>query len=297
MLWKLALLCSLSFGTEDGPPKGHLVIVGGGTTVEEIRLKALTLAGGPKARVVVVPQASTDPEAGKKLAERWREDGATDIVVLDLSDPKAARDAIGSADLIWMRGGSQNRLMDALTKGGVADAIRARYRAGATVAGTSAGAAVMSTVMISGYSGPRNTPQGRVPRIEKGLGLWPEVVVDQHFSQRQRIERLTKVVADHAELIGVGIDESTAVVVNNGREFEVIGRSNVIIIDSRKAVHTKPKPEEKDSPKPKSGPMSDDDDAPFEPITVKLKAGMRFSLDKGSLPLLETQTARAAPTR
>src|SRR5438874_13074817 len=100
MLWKLALLCSLSFGPEDGPPKGHLIIIGGGPTIEEIRLKALTLAGGPKARVVVVPQASSDPEAGKKLAERWREDGATDIVILDLSVPKDARAATGSADLI-----------------------------------------------------------------------------------------------------------------------------------------------------------------------------------------------------
>src|SRR3712207_6272538 len=113
MLSLLAVVSALAFAPPDGPPKGHLVILGGGSTTEHIRQKALALAGGTKARVLLVPHASGDPQAGPKMAEAWR-GLAEDVEVLRLEDPEAARAQIGRADLIWMRGGNQNRLMDAL---------------------------------------------------------------------------------------------------------------------------------------------------------------------------------------
>ncbi|HEU5115674.1 MAG TPA: cyanophycinase, partial [Isosphaeraceae bacterium] len=217
-----------------GVPKGRLVIVGGGGSTEPIRQRALELAGGPKdAHVLLVPHASGDPQsAGEYMLQSWKDDGVEHLTVLDLEDEKTAVEAIRDADLIWMRGGSQTRLMEALGPEVIARALRDRYHEGAIIGGTSAGAAVMSRLMIAGYAGRRDTPEGARARTADGLGLWPEVVVDQHFLRRNRIERLRSVVLEHPALLGVGIDESTGVIVR-GREFEIIG-----IRDTQKKVVT-----------------------------------------------------------
>ncbi|MBX6315664.1 MAG: cyanophycinase, partial [Isosphaeraceae bacterium] len=248
MIGNLILLTALLLGADGELPKGHLVIAGGGTTTPEIMQRTLDLAGGLKAQIVLIPQASPYPTAGQRMLERWRANGAEHVTVLDLTDPKAAVAAIEGADLIWIGGGNQARLMEALAGTGVAEAIQARFQRGATVYGTSAGAAVMSSLMIAGYTGPRGTPGGGKALIAKGLGLWPDVIVDQHFLRRRRFDRLKGAVREHPDKIGVGIDESTAVVVS-GREFEVLGASEVIVIDPRKP--TRPKAGgEADPPKP-----------------------------------------------
>ena len=113
------------------------------------------------------------------------------------------------------------------------DAIRARYRDGALVGGTSAGAAVMSASMITGEADLQSITAAKT-ELKPGLGLWPEVIVDQHFLKRQRNNRLISAVLDHPELVGVGVDETTAVFVT-GREFEVLGKNSVVVIDARKA--------------------------------------------------------------
>jgi cyanophycinase len=155
--------------------------------------------------------------------------------------------------------------MRALAKTDVPEAIRRRYMEGAIVGGTSAGAAVMSQVMIAGKSDLGSLTAGDTPTYT-GLGLWPDVIVDQHFLKRGRFSRLTTAVLDRPKLIGVGIDESTAVVVT-GRTFEVIGRSNVVVVDARKATMTHAKNGE-----PAAGAN----------LTMHvLRAGMRFDLDRG----------------
>jgi cyanophycinase len=143
-----------------------------------MKKRVLELAGGPKSRVVIIPQASNLPAAGPKSAEKWREAGAEDVTLLDLTDPKAAVRTILHADLIWISGGDQGRLMKRLKGTGVPEAIHARYRAGATVGGASAGAAVMSRTMIArgGEEYPR--PLANFPIFGEGLGLWPGVIVD-----------------------------------------------------------------------------------------------------------------------
>ena len=118
-----------------------------------------------------------------------------------------------------MPGGDQTRFMKAIEGTGLDEVIRARYRAGAIVGGTSAGAAVISEAMITGDADLQSLT-ARKTVIAKGLGLWPEVIVDQHFLKRQRDNRLISAVIDHPTLVGVGIDESTAVIVH-GASFDV----------------------------------------------------------------------------
>ncbi|PCI38043.1 MAG: cyanophycinase [Elusimicrobia bacterium] len=221
-------------------PKGKLVIVGGGSVGAAILQKTLELAGGPTARVLVIPQASSVAEVGKEVLEMWLKAGAAAGEVLDLSNRASALEQIQKADFIWMTGGKQKRLIRALKGTGVPEAIWKRFAQGAVVGGTSAGAAVMSEVMITGSS-----EQGAIPGTEgvktgKGLGLWPEVIVDQHFLRRNRFFRLLNAVLGLPKFLGIGIDESTAVVLQ-GREFEVVGESSVVVIDGRSRLGTEVK--------------------------------------------------------
>ncbi len=232
-----ALLALLLAADPAGTPKGKLVPVGGGST-EPLRKHILELAGGSNARVLVVPQASSQSD-GKDAAKMWLDLGAKSAEPLVLDDTTAAVKSVESANFIWMSGGDQNRITAKLPREVVA-AIVKRYRDGAVVGGTSAGAAVMSSVMITGDA-ELNAIRQRATKTADGLGLWPEVIVDQHFVKRQRFNRLLSAVMDHPTLVGVGIDESTGVVVS-GNAFEVIGIGQVVVIDGRKATVAPMKP-------------------------------------------------------
>lgn len=215
--------------------RGALVVVGGGGTTDEIIARALTLAGGKDARMLVVPQASSDPKSGEESKVFWMEHGATNVGVLDLSDHARALDEIGRAAFLWMPGGDQTRLMEELEKADVVDAIRRRHESGAVVGGTSAGAAVISQVMlIGGDKADLKSVRGGGTQTSPGLGLWPTAIVDQHFVQRQRFTRLLSCVLDNPGKIGVGIDEKTAAIVSGDR-IEVVGESTVLVVDARGA--------------------------------------------------------------
>jgi cyanophycinase len=227
------LLLLAALAPQEAKPKGRLVVVGGGKTLPEIVKRTLELAGGAEAVVVVIPQASSKSD-GKASAEQWTAAGAKKASVLDLSDPKAAVARVKEATLLWMPGGDQAELMKALEKTGVPEAIRQRYHEGAVVGGTSAGAAAMSKVMIAGTAKDSDDPI-----LAEGLGLWPEAIVDQHFVARSRLPRLLKAVIDRPQLLGIGVDESTAAVVV-GSEFEVVGSGTVTVVDARKAKVDRP---------------------------------------------------------
>jgi cyanophycinase len=128
--------------------------------------------------------------------------------------------------------------MKAIEGTGLADIIRESYRAGAIVGGTSAGAAVMAEHMFTGDADLRSLTAGATVTAP-GLSLWPEALIDQHFLKRQRDNRLISAVMDRPTLIGVGIDEATAVIVQ-GKQFEVIGKSSVVVVDARDAKIGKP---------------------------------------------------------
>jgi cyanophycinase len=219
-----------------GSQVGRILAVGGGGTTDAVVARALELAGGPKARILIVPQASGADDAGAKSVVFWREKGALDVQVLALEDHAAALKAIAAADFLWMPGGDQNRLMKALLDEDVLDAIRARYQSGALVGGTSAGAAVLSaTMIIGGDRADLESVRSGGTEVAEGLGLWAGVIVDQHFLKRQRFNRLLAGVLDHPELVGIGIDERTGVVVHPDGSCEVVGDGGVLVIDARGA--------------------------------------------------------------
>ncbi len=204
---------------------GTLLIIGGGQTPHAAIKRALDLAGGSSARVLVIPFAWGPEATGRASARPWQQAGAGKVTILlwDCKRSDALRE-VRAADVIWFGGGSQNVLMDRLTRLDLVEAIRERYRSGAVVGGTSAGAAVMSEVMLTG-----SRVAGRTEA--SGLGLWPDVIVDQHYLARQRRPRLLEALKGHPRLLGVGIDEGTAVLVRGrGKRFEVLGLSQVEVL-------------------------------------------------------------------
>lgn len=237
------LLTAVAFAAQDRPAreptqasKGRLVAVGGGGTTDAIVARAIELAGGPGKRMLIVPQASGAEDAGAGSVEFWQKHGARDVRVLELGDREKALTAIREADFVWMPGGDQSRLMKALLDADLVPAIRERFQAGAVVGGTSAGAAVLSSVMIvGGDTADLKSVRGAGTLTTEGLGLWPGAVVDQHFVQRQRFNRLLSCVLDLPQLVGVGIDEKTAVILHPDGACEVVGDGSVVIVDPRRA--------------------------------------------------------------
>ena len=215
---------------------GALVAVGGGGTTERIVQRTLELAGGKDAVIVVLPQSSALENAGDSSVRMWQEAGAKSVRKVGFADPDA-KAALETATLIWIPGGDQNRFMKAIAGTGLDAVIRARHQAGAVVGGTSAGAAVLSGLMITGKADLQSLDSGTTV-LAQGLGLWTVGIFDQHFLRRQRNNRLLSVVLDHPDTIGVGIDEATAVIVRGGT-LEVIGRSAVVVFDARRANVTK----------------------------------------------------------
>jgi cyanophycinase len=211
---------------------GALVVVGGGGTGPDIIARALELSGGKKAIVVVLPQSSAVADAGDSSVKMWLDAGAAEAEKVAFADP-AAPEKLRRATLIWMPGGDQNRFMKAIEGTGLDAIIRERHRAGVTIGGTSAGAAVLAAAMFTGDADLKAIKAGATVTA-KGLAIWPEVLIDQHFLARQRNNRLMSAVLDRPSLVGIGIDEGTAVVAR-GDSFEVIGRSSVMVIDARDA--------------------------------------------------------------
>jgi len=221
----------------EGGAAPKLVIVGGGGTTPEIRRRVLELSRGPLTRVVVLPQASKLPDRGEESAGMWRDAGAAEVVnLVDLADADRACREIARADLVWLPGGDQTRLVESLRAAGVVDVLRARAAMGVTIGGTSAGAAAMSSVMITGGDGlpDGEGDPGNGVRTAEGLGFLPDAIVDQHLRQRRRLDRLVAAVVRNPGLVGVGIDERTALVVR-GSHLAVVGEGQVCVIDARRA--------------------------------------------------------------
>ncbi len=208
-------------------PLGSLVIVGGGGMPDAVRKEFIQLAGGAKtAKIVVIPTASADADDITKhdsFLKPWINVGVKDVVLLHTRDRKVANSdeflkPLTNATGIWLSGGDQSMLTKAYLGTSTLDNIKALYRYGTVVGGTSAGAAVMSDVMITGGSATATT--------DEGFGLLTNMVVDQHFTQRKREARLASVLKTQLKLLGIGIDESTAIVVQF-QQAKVMGRGQV----------------------------------------------------------------------
>ena len=228
-------------------PAGSLFIIGGGLRSVSMMRAYIDLCGGVDAPVVIVPFASTTPvEQGERMKQEMQSLGCTHVTVLDRTLASPSVDEVRSAAGIYFIGGDQSRLRDCLTGTSTLAAIRKAYERGAVVGGTSAGAAVMSRVMLSGnelqnpcvVSPDEGDAIDAFSRIQlgniettEGFGFLEGCIVDQHFVQRKRENRLISVVLEHPDLLGIGIDESTAIIVAGGR-FEVLGKSCVIVLDA-----------------------------------------------------------------
>jgi cyanophycinase len=193
------------------------------------------LAGGRAARIAIVPTASSIEAAGERYKAIFLGMGAATAEVIFLADRQDANadaplEYLEPATGIFLTGGNQMRLAAIVGGTRVEEVVRRRNAAGAVVAGTSAGASVLSSHMVAfGASGP--TPRQRMAQMVAGFGLVPGVIIDQHFRQRDRIGRLLLLVASNPGLLGLGIDEDTAALFDHRRTLEVIGRHSVTIVD------------------------------------------------------------------
>jgi cyanophycinase len=199
----------------------------------------VNLAGGPEARIAILPTASSIEDAGERYKAIFLDRGARSADVLYLHDRAAAAspetvEVLDDVSGIFLTGGNQMRLASIVAGTPVGRKVKACNAAGAVVAGTSAGASVLSSHMVAyGASGP--SPRMRMAQMTAGFGLVPGVVIDQHFRQRDRIGRLLALVAGSPELLGVGVDEDTAAVFT-GDTLEVLGRHSVTIVDGTNIV-------------------------------------------------------------
>jgi cyanophycinase len=222
------------------PPRGRLVIVGGAEDRMHDRLilrRFMEYAGGPGARIRLITAASSVPDdVGESYMGVFSDLGATDCQVLPLTDRESAfapelRAEILQANAVFMSGGDQSRLMAAIWETPVLAALhQANQLRSCCIGGTSAGAAVMSRHMIA--QGPALfRPRKDMVQTDIGLGFLPAAIVDQHFSQRRRLARLLSALAVRPDLLGVGIDEDTALVVDSDVGVEVIGNGVVTLVD------------------------------------------------------------------
>ncbi len=222
------------------PPQGHLVLIGGGDKPDDAMAKFIELAGGTQAPMVAIPTASDDSDVGYYYTDLFRETyGCPNVVTLDIKnrDDAARPDFVelaAAAGGIFFGGGDQTRITRAILDTPVGDAIAAAFARGAVVGGTSAGTACQSPLMITGEGDFTVIRAGSV-ELWRGFGFFRDVVVDQHFIARQRSNRLTSVILQHPEVLGVGVDEDTAVWVRPDGTFEVLGKRCVMVLDASHA--------------------------------------------------------------
>lgn len=222
------------------PTRGPLLIVGGAedTSGACVILRELVrLGGGASAHIAVVTAASQFPlQVGERYVDVLTRLGAGRVQAVHIRDRSEAdrpevRRSIQDASAVYFTGGIQSRIAELIGGTGLQATLHRRWRAGLVVGGTSAGAAAMSEVMIVGSPGPLHARPLDVV-LGNGLGFIPQIIVDQHFSERRRLMRLLKAVGSHPDRLGVGIDEDTAVVMHEGRG-EVIGRGAATLVDAR----------------------------------------------------------------
>jgi len=223
-------------------PKGNLFIIGGGTRTPQLMQEMLATAQLKKEDyIVVLPMASAETDTAfyyfKKSLANLSSNPIVNFNFIKGQKPNKLRlDSLQKAKLIFIAGGDQSRFMKVVLQTPVYEAIRKAYAAGATIAGTSAGAAVMSRYMITGrellgdtvYHSTFRKVWNKNIEFDEGLGLLDSVIIDQHFIVRSRYNRLFSALAAFPTYPCIGIDESTAIIVS-GNKVSVAGHSQVVL--------------------------------------------------------------------
>jgi cyanophycinase len=240
----VAVLNAAVAGAQGVKPAGHLVLIGGGEKPAAAMQKFVELAGGPSAPIVAIPTASEEPDTASYYIELFRDEyGCTNIEVLDIKTRDDASrsdyaDIAANARGIFFSGGDQNRITRALLDTPVGAAIAKAFAGGAVIGGTSAGTACQSALMITG-EGDFSVIRANSVELAPGFGFFRGVIVDQHEIARQRSNRLISVILEHPELLGVGVDEDTAVWVRPDDTFLVMGSGSVLVLDASRATVTR----------------------------------------------------------
>jgi cyanophycinase len=226
--------------------KGKLFIIGGGSRPAAMIARIISESGIDKEGYgVILPMSSSEPDTAAYYAKKqFLIKGIANVHALQfVKDEKLSSDKIDSlknARMIYISGGDQNRFMEVVANTDIEKAIHEAYKNGSLIAGTSAGAAVMSKMMITGnelknteYSSTFRNLQSENIEIKTGLGMIDNVIIDQHFVKRSRYNRLLSAVIEHPEKTGIGIDESTAILIT-GNNVEIVGEYQVIVFKNPK---------------------------------------------------------------
>jgi len=252
-LFSILLFCSVSSFNYAQTARGKLFIIGGGNRSDTLMNQLLSLSDlQKKDYIVVLPMSSEEPDSAyiyfKKQVQKLTHNP---IVMLNFNKQTATNevlvDSLQKAKLIFISGGDQSRFMGVVHNTPVFKAIHQAYINGSTISGTSAGAAVMCEYMITGnqkletkYSSTFDNIRYDNLETLAGLGLIKDVIIDQHFLKRSRHNRLLSALVQFPTHTGIGIDESTAIIVRN-KEIEIVGESEVIVMKNPKGITKVPK--------------------------------------------------------
>jgi cyanophycinase len=236
----LALGAAATLGAQEfGPPNGSLVIVGGAMRDTAIVRRFIDLAGGTEAHIVVIPTAGGAPEYDQTYAglQTFRRLGANNLTVVHTLDRSEADsddfvEPIEEASGVWFPGGRQWRLADSYLDTRTEEALWRVLERGGVIGGSSAGATIQGEYLARGDTGGNTVMMGD---HEEGFGFLKGSAIDQHLLRRNRQFDLIEIIEAKPDLLGIGIDENTAIVVQGDR-FEVIGQSLVAIYDHERMI-------------------------------------------------------------
>lgn len=226
--------------------KGTMIVIGGAEDKDNqctILRKVSNLAGGDESKLVIMTVATEYPmKVGKEYKEIFTKLGVRDIDALHIETRDDANDLgklkrLDNVNCVFFTGGDQLKITSLLGGSELEKLLRDSFLKGLIIAGTSAGASAMSETMIT--SGPDDeAPKKCTVKMAPGLGLISGVVIDQHFAQRGRLGRLLASVSQNPNVLGIGIDEDTAIIVHSDKTFDVIGSNAVTILDGAKCDYT-----------------------------------------------------------
>jgi cyanophycinase len=231
------------FPTFSQPSQGKLFIIGGGSRPDAMVDRIIEESGIRQGGYgVILPMSSEYDSAAYWANEQFIVKGILNIHGVNFRKNETLRadklDSVRNAKLIYITGGDQNRFMDIVRGTEIEQAIHTAFSRGSLIGGTSAGAAVMSKVMITGnelrhpeYASTFRNIEPENIETREGLGLITTAIIDQHFVRRSRFNRLISAVIEFPALTGIGIDEATAILVK-GSDIEVVGDSQVIVIQN-----------------------------------------------------------------
>lgn len=227
--------------------KSAVMVIGGAEDKIHGRLILQTFfqrSGAQDAMIAIIPCASREPATiGDRYRTIFRDMGAKEIEIFDIRDRHESEDErwhefLAQCTGVFMTGGDQLRLSGMMADTTVMDKVRMRAQMGEiALAGTSAGAAVMGEFMIAG-GGSGESPNRSLVDLADGLDIIPEILVDQHFHNRNRMARLMSAIAAYPEKLGIGIDEDTCAMFEGNDMFQVIGKGTVTVVDANEMTHT-----------------------------------------------------------